>query len=109
MTTARAIIDQHTSEKEFMEQVIACARWHAWLVYHPWDSRRSASGYPDLTLVHRGQRRLIFAELKREDGNLSIAQQGWRDALTAYGADFRIWRPSLWESEIEPTLRGAAG
>ena len=98
MTEARAVLDAHVSEKEFMEQVIACARWNGFLVYHPFDSRRSESGYPDLTLVHPGRRVLIFSELKRHDGILTRPQEAWRDALTAFGADYRVWRPQDWES-----------
>lgn len=108
MTEARTIIDAAMSEKEFQEQVIACARWNAWLVFHPWDSRRSASGYPDLTLVHPGRRQIIFCELKRHDGVLTIAQQAWRNAIVAAGGDHRIWRPQDWDA-IEGTLRGATG
>jgi len=44
------------------------------LIYHPRYSLGSEPGWPDLTLVRRRDRRLIFAELKAEKGRLSARQ-----------------------------------
>jgi len=44
------------------------------LIYHPHYSLGSEPGWPDLTLVRRRDRRLIFAELKSEKGVLSARQ-----------------------------------
>jgi hypothetical protein len=91
------------TEKQFMAQVIRLARLRGWLLYHPFDSRRSAAGYPDLTLV-RGQR-LIFAELKSEDGRLTPAQAAWLAALRAVpGVEVHIWHPAVWGT-VEAVLR----
>ncbi len=38
-------------------------------------------GYLDYTIAHEVKRRLIFAELKSEDGKLSPDQQLWYDTL----------------------------
>ncbi len=90
------------TEKQFMQQVIDLARLCGWLVYHPFDSRRSAAGFPDLVMV-RGQI-VIFAELKTERGRLSTAQANWLDRLIgARGTGVFCWRPSDWP-EIERVL-----
>ena len=78
-------------EKDWQKQVVAIARRCGWAVYHTYDSRRSAPGYPDLTLVRE---RLVFAELKREDGKLSSAQEEWLERLRDAGVEVHVWRPS---------------
>ena len=101
---ARAILDAAMSEKDFMQTVIDCAHRNHWAVYHTYDSRRSASGYPDLTLAHEG-RGVIFVEVKKEGGRLSANQCAWRDLLLASGQRWFLWKPSDWP-EIEATLKG---
>lgn len=44
------------------------------LIFHPRYSLGSEPGWPDLTLIRRHDRRLIFAELKTEKGRLSPRQ-----------------------------------
>ena len=39
------------SERAFQTAVLELAQVTGWRSYHPHDSRRSAAGYPDLTLV----------------------------------------------------------
>lgn len=76
------------------------------LIFHPQYSLGSEPGWPDLTLVRRRDRRLIFAELKAEKGVLSVRQVEVLDllreiqGLVVYGDDVRgrievhVWRPS---------------
>lgn len=71
-----------------------------------------AAGFPDLVLVHREARLLLFRELKLDqarpsDHKPTEKQQHWIDLLAAAGADSKIWRPSDWETDIQPTLAGA--
>jgi hypothetical protein len=61
-------------------------RWH-----HQRYSIGSAAGWPDLVIAGR---RLLFRELKREDGKVTRAQEDWGDWLTAAGGDWGTWRPS---------------
>ena len=89
------------TEREFEAAVVELAKLNGWKVFHPFDSRRSEPGWPDLTLV-RGQR-LVVAELKSERGKLSAAQTDWTHALLFAGVDIRVWRPRDWP-EIERTL-----
>ena len=98
-------------EAAFQARVIAAAQGYGWLVYHTFDSRRSAKGYPDLTMAHPDHG-LIFAELKREGGKPSPEQEDWLATLrlAAHG-DARVvvalWRPSDWD-EVVRALRGGA-
>lgn len=82
-------------EKTFQQQVINLARQLGWKAYHPYDSRRSVPGYPDLTLCH-AEHGVIWAELKTEKGRVSPAQREWLDHLTAAGQTAVIWRPRQW-------------
>lgn len=90
------------TEAEFQDGlIIPHARVHGWLVYHTYDSRRSEPGFPDLTMVRTS--RVLFAEVKREKGKVSVHQAAWMAALEAAGAEVYLWRPSMWE-EIQVCL-----
>ena len=90
------------SEKQFQAQVVELAQLFGWLVYHTYDSRRSAHGFPDLVLV-RGER-VLFVELKRQDGKATPKQRVWLEALKAAGQEVYLWRPSDWDA-LEAVLR----
>lgn len=98
------------TERQLQDAVVTLAGYLGYLVFHPYDSRRSTPGWPDLVLCGQGrsgQGRCIVAELKRERGRVSPAQQGWLDALAAAGVETFVWRPWHWHSgEIERVLRG---
>lgn len=100
------------TERQFQDAVVEYARLNGWLVYHPYDSRRSTFGFPDLTMARKG--RVVFAELKTQTGKVRGEQQRWLEELTR-GADGEthfpterisvfLWRPSDWP-EIERALR----
>lgn len=93
---------KHVTEKDFMAAVVQFAKLSGWLVYHPYDSRRSPAGFPDLVLV-RGPW-ILYVELKTERGKLSKEQEGWLAVLRRAGAVVRVWRPSNWP-EIEEVLK----
>jgi len=79
------------TEKQFEAQVKEVAKLFRWKYYHPFLSKWSESGYPDITLV-RGNR-LIIVELKSEKGKLTKAQAQWLWALRKTPAEIYIWRP----------------
>ena len=81
------------SEAQFQRQVLDLAAICHWSVYHPMLSKWSERGWPDLALV-RGDR-LIFAELKRENGKTTEHQDRWLGLLRAVPAvEVFLWRPS---------------
>ena len=67
------------------------------------------AGFPDLGLV-RGPvgaepGRVIFAELKRDGGDLTAEQQIWQTAFKdCPGVEYYVWRPRDWP-EVEKRLR----
>lgn len=76
--------------------------------YHPYDSRRTVPGFPDLVLV--GTHGLAFRELKSQEGTLRPEQREWGNALRAVGHDWDIWRPSdLTSGQIADELAALMG
>lgn len=82
------------SEAAFQQAVVELAKLRHWLVFHDYDSRRNAAGFPDLVMVHQRTGEVIYAELKTHKGRVSQAQQRWIDALTLGGASVHVWRPA---------------
>ncbi len=90
------------TEREFQRQVTDAAElfgW-SWVAWRPamtakgWRTPVSGplgKGWPDLTLVRDD--RLIFAELKSQDGRLTPAQRDVLDLL-GHTAEVHVWRPS---------------
>jgi hypothetical protein len=84
-------ISAQLSEREWQEQIVRLARSLGWTVYHTYDSRRSASGFPDLVLLKPP--RALFWELKTERGKLQPAQEHMLEMLTACGLSAAVVRP----------------
>lgn len=87
------------TEKEWQKQVVDLARALGWRTYHPWLSIRSERGWPDLALFKPG--RFLLAELKRETGDVSPAQESMIADLRAAGVTVYVWRPSDWDEVVE--------
>lgn len=83
--------DVPLSERDWQSEVIEIAGAGGWRHYHTHDSRKSAKGFPDLVLVRE---RVLYVELKSEDGKLRPEQGPWLEALAAAGQEVYIWRPS---------------
>jgi len=109
MTEADSAVASAISERELQANVIEMAERLGLLVFHPYDSRRSLPGFPDLVVV--GKRSVYFVELKRQNGRLRPEQQAWRDRLAAVeeadgSVKHFVWRPNHWlEGTIETWLR----
>lgn len=83
--------------------MIDLAETFGWRWHHETDSRWSRAGLPDLILCRPP--RVIFAELKKQDGAVSRAQQEWLDDLgNCTGVERYLWRPSDL-SEVEEVLK----
>ena len=93
-------------EQEFQAFVVTLAKQLGWYVYHTHDSRGSEAGFPDLTMVR--DQVLLFAELKRESGRVTAAQQRVHRLFEGAGCPVLVWRPSDWPAVVE-TLNDPAG
>jgi hypothetical protein len=106
------------TEEDLQCAVVELAHLCGWMVFHPRPARtergwRTAlqgdAGYPDLTLVHRKQKRIACVELKSERGRVSEPQRRWLDALEEIeGVEVFTWRPSDWP-KIERVLSRDVG
>ena len=87
---------QRVSEKEWMATVVETAMTLGWSVYHTYDSRRSAAGFPDLVLAREPL--LMFVELKTDyaSSQLTDGQKRWLKLLANCGQACYVWRPSDW-------------
>lgn len=86
------------TEAEFQQTIIEAARLLGWKVYHTHDSRRSEPGFPDLVLV---KDRVMFREVKTDEGTVSPAQRDWLSLLSLAGEDASVWRPMYWDTIIK--------
>lgn len=97
-------VQRACSERELMAAVIELARWRQWTTFHPFDSRRSHPGWPDLALWRGGE--FLVVELKTDRGRVSAAQRTCLDGLAAAGIETHIWREAQWhDGTIEERLR----
>lgn len=98
MTTARVTMLNAVTERDWQGFVVSYAALKGWQHFHDLDSRRNNAGFPDLVLVRDG--RVVFVELKKEDGRVTTAQQRWLDELGKVAAssggavETYCWRPS---------------
>ncbi len=95
------------TEAELLSTVRDACRWSGLLCYHPFDSRRSEPGYPDVTVC--GPSGVLWRELKSSKGRLTAEQRQWLDRLTAAGADAAVWRPADWPARVLDELAGVGG
>lgn len=86
-------------EKDLREQIRDLCKVFGWKFYFTWLAIHSPKGFPDLVL--RKPPRLIFAELKRETGKLTSAQEEWQQDLKECGQEVYVWRPSDFEKIAE--------
>lgn len=88
------------TEKDFRQQVLDAAQLLGWKAYFTWNSLHSPSGFPDLILCRPP--RIIFAELKKENGKVTPAQEEWILALgKCPGVETYLWRPSDIDTILE--------
>lgn len=81
-------------EADFQATVRALFELNGWTVFCTWDSRNSPSGEPDLRMVHPVWRRMIWAELKDEKGELTRKQEDVFRIMVRAKQEYYHWRPS---------------
>ena len=74
--------------------------------FHPYDSRRSREGWPDMVIATALD--VIFVELKAEKRRPTEHQYKWLNLLTSRGQRCYLWRPiNLLNGTIADVLVGA--
>ena len=93
------------TERDLMESLRSAARECGWLVYHPFLSKWSEKGFPDLIMIRNGKG---FAwELKSAKGKVTDAQQTWMDALRGIpGVSARVVYPDDLEKAYQALVTG---
>lgn len=92
------------TEKQFQQAIVDLAHATGWMVYHTYDSRRSAKGFPDLVLCHPKRGDLYFFEVKSQTGKTTKEQDNWLEALQNAQQAACVVRPNDWDW-IEATLK----
>ncbi len=80
------------TEAQFQDMVVALCKLLGVAWYHPYFSRRSAAGWPDLALC--GAQGFMLRELKTEKGRLTRDQETWGLMLRQAGVSWDVWRPA---------------
>ena len=96
------------TEAQFERQIKELAAICSFVYYHTWRSFHSPSGYPDCTLVKlEPEPRLIYIELKSEEGQPTIDQYIWLSMLQHLPSPVEcyLWRPSDWDEIVEVLRR----
>lgn len=100
---AQVVLDVAMTEDDLLRSVRELAQLRGWWCFHVLRSRGSEAGLPDLLLVRPP--RVVFLELKRENGRLSAAQRSVLAFLGACpGVEALLIRPRDWE-RVEALLR----
>lgn len=89
------------SEAAWQRQVIellAIYGWDWW--YHTHDSRMSPPGWPDIVAIRRRDRRILFAELKKQGGPATPEQLGVLELLL--DVSMGGYAPTAWHSFTPP-------
>ncbi len=74
-----------------------CVEHLGLLFYHPFLSKRSTPGWPDVAIVHPDGGPLYLWELKSASGTITPAQRRWLDALERVTrVETGVYRPQDW-------------
>ena len=102
LSDAATILNAAVTERQLQNKVITWARLAGWRVFHPWSSKHSEAGFPDLVLLRPP--RLVFVELKRLGKVPTTDQETWLyDLQLVECVKVYVWRPGD-EAEIERVL-----
>lgn len=86
------------TEAQFQAVIASYAELQGWKVFHQGDSRSCTHGhgYPDLTLISQRENRIVFAEIKRNDGQPTIEQVQYAALILSLdmpGVEYYLWYP----------------
>ena len=101
------------TEAELQGAVVDMARTFGWTVAHFRPAQTSkgwrtpvgydGQGFPDLLMARD---RVVFVELKGDNGRVSEHQKKWGAKLAAAGAEYHLWTPADWKAgNVDRVLR----
>lgn len=94
---ARAALDAAMDEKTFRHAVQDLLNTRGWRWTYVPDSRQ-VQGYPGIPdLIAVRDCRLLFIELKTEQGRVRSEQRKWLIDLALTPAEVHLWKPSEWD------------
>lgn len=93
-------------ERDWQQQVLDTMQLNGWKVYHTFDSRRSAPGFPDIIGLHPASGDRLAIELKREKGRATPEQLQWLAWFEECGIESKLWRPSDVDEMIARVRKG---
>lgn len=79
------------TEQQLQGAVIEMCKLFGIAWYHPYFSRRSTPGWPDLALC--GAHGFLTRELKTAKGKTTAEQERWGAMLRHAGVSWDVWRP----------------
>jgi SAM-dependent methyltransferase len=91
----------HLPESAFQQQVVDIATRLGYKHFHVHDSRRSDPGWPDIVFAHDDKGRLVFVEIKSDDGEASPEQTAWHDTLAKCDMEIYLVYPRHLDEIIE--------
>lgn len=87
------LVAESMTEDQLQEHVSRLLRKYGLTAQHIHDSRRSwLPGWPDLVILGNGK--VLYRELKKEDGRVSREQAVVGRVIQRAGGDYAVWRPS---------------
>lgn len=91
------------SEKQYQLQIKSLLKEHGWTVHTTYDPRHvNPKGFPDITAWNSRLERMLFAEIKDTDGDVSAEQKAILNDLSLIpGIETYVWYPSDWPSIYE--------
>lgn len=89
------------SERDLQRAIREVLTLHGWLVIRLLHALGTHKGLSDLVAIRRG--RVVWLEVKRPGGRLSVEQQNFRDAIAQAGGEYLV---AYGLDDLAPLLAG---
>jgi len=88
-------------ESDFQSDIIDAATKLGYEHYHTHRSDRSDPGFPDLVLVSVAKARVVFIEVKGDNGQVTPEQAHWHEILAICDEEVYVVRPENFDELVE--------
>jgi hypothetical protein len=110
-TRVKEVKPPEISEAAFTAQLLELCHTLGWYMVHFRAARTSRGwrtpiqgdgiGYPDTCLFSPSQKRIVWAELKRDSCKPTPEQLAWGEVIKATGHEWYLWKPKDFDSIVE--------